>query len=64
MRHEINRIQRKDHNLWTYRINKICLSCYNDKKYTLKDRYLEITIEIRQIQIERKKKKEYRKLLL
>ena len=34
------------------------------KKYTLKDRYLEITIEIRQIQIEWKKKKEYRKLLL
>ena len=34
------------------------------KKHTLKDRYLEITIETRQIQIEIKKKKEYRKLLL
>ena len=33
------RIQRKDHDIRTYRINKISLSFYDDKKYTLEHRY-------------------------
>ena len=33
MRDEINRTQRKDHNIESHRINKIS---YNDKKHTLK----------------------------
>ena len=33
IRHEINRIQGKDHDIGFDRINKISLSSYNDKKY-------------------------------
>ena len=32
IRHKTNRIQRKDHNVKSYKINKIYLSTYNDKK--------------------------------
>ena len=39
MRHEMNRIQGKYHNIKSYRISKISLSSHNDKKYVLKDRY-------------------------
>ena len=39
MRYEMNRIQSKDHNIGTYRINKISLPCYSDKKHILKDGY-------------------------
>ena len=39
MRHEMNRIQNKDHNIGFYRINKISLSSYNDKTYILEDGY-------------------------
>ena len=39
MRQEMNRIQSKDHNLGSYRINKISLSSYDDKKHILKDGY-------------------------
>ena len=38
-RHEINRILGKDDNIGTYKINKISLSSYSDKKYILQDRY-------------------------
>ena len=38
MRHEINRIQSKDHILGSYRINESTLPSYVDKKYILKDR--------------------------
>ena len=34
IRHEMNRIQSKCHNIGSYRINKISLSSYDDKKYT------------------------------
>ena len=34
MRHEMNRIPTKDHNIGTYRINKISLPCYDNKKHT------------------------------
>lgn len=33
----MNRTQSKDHNVWTYRINKTSLSCYNNKKYIIED---------------------------
>ena len=39
MRQEMNRIQSKDHNVGSYRINKISLSSYDDKKHILKDGY-------------------------
>ena len=32
MRHEINKIQSKNHNIGTYRSNKMYFSCYDDKK--------------------------------
>ena len=31
LRHSINRIQSKDHRIETYEINKISLSCFDDK---------------------------------
>ena len=37
IRHKIKRIQSKKHKLGTYEINKISLSCFNDKKYVLDD---------------------------
>ena len=36
---ELNSIQSKDHNIWTYRVIKISLSCYNDKKHILEHGY-------------------------
>ena len=33
MRHEINRIQSRDRNIESYRINKTSLSSYDDQKY-------------------------------
>ena len=33
VRHSINRIQSKDHKIETYEINKISLSCFDDKIY-------------------------------
>ena len=39
MNHEMNRIQSKNHNKGNCRINKVSLSCYNDKKYILQDGY-------------------------
>ena len=34
----MNRIQRKDQNKGSYRINEISLPCYNDERSILKDR--------------------------
>ena len=39
MRHEMNSIQSKDHNLVLYRINKVSLSSYKEKKCILNDGY-------------------------
>ena len=39
MRHEMNRIQSKGHNIESYRINNFFLSSYYDKKYVLADEY-------------------------
>ena len=33
LRHSINRIQNKDHRIGTYDINKISLSCFDDKTH-------------------------------
>ena len=39
MRQEMNKIQSKDQNIGSYKINKVSLSPYNDKRYILKDGY-------------------------
>ena len=35
IRHKMKRIQSKKHKLGTYEIDKISLSCFNDKRYGL-----------------------------
>ena len=35
VRHKMKRIQSKKHKLGTYKIDKISLSCFNDKRYVL-----------------------------
>ena len=37
MRHKMRRIQSKKHKLGTYEINKISLSCFDDKRFVLDD---------------------------
>ena len=37
IRHKMKRIQSKKYKLGTYEINKISLSCFNDKRYVLDD---------------------------
>ena len=37
IRHKMKRIQAKKHKIGTYEINKIYLSCFDDKKYILDD---------------------------
>ena len=39
LRHSINRIQSKDHKIVTYEINKISLSCFDDKIYIQNNGY-------------------------
>ena len=36
--HKMKRIQSKKHKLGTYEIDKISLSCFDDKRYVLDDR--------------------------
>ena len=38
IRHKMKRIQSKKHELGTYEIDKISLSCFNNKRYVLDDR--------------------------
>ena len=35
----MNRIQRRDYRTWTYAIEKISLSCFDDKMYILNNGY-------------------------
>ena len=35
VRHKMKRIQGRLHNVGTYDLNKISLSCFNDKRYVL-----------------------------
>ena len=37
IRHKMKRIQSKKHKLGTYEINKMSLSCFDDKSYVLDD---------------------------
>ena len=37
IRHKMKRIQSKKHKLETYEIDKISLSCFDDKRYVLDD---------------------------
>ena len=37
LRHKMRRIQTKKHKLGTYEINKISLSCFDDKRFVLDD---------------------------
>ena len=39
LRHSMNSIQSKDHKIGTYEINKISLSCFDDKIYIQNNRY-------------------------
>ena len=39
MRHSVNRIQSKDHRIGTHEINKISLSCFDDKIYIQNNGY-------------------------
>ena len=39
IRHSVNRIQSKDHKIGTYEINKISLSCFDDKIYIQNNEY-------------------------
>ena len=38
VRHKIKRIQGKKHKIGTYEINKMSLSCFDDKRFVLDDR--------------------------
>ena len=37
IKHKMKRIQSKEHKLGTYQIDKISLSCFEDKRYVLDD---------------------------
>ena len=37
LRHKMRRIQSKKHKMETYEINKISLSCFDDKRFVLND---------------------------
>ena len=37
VRHKMKRIQSKKHKIGTYKINKISLSCFDDKRFVLDD---------------------------
>ena len=37
LRHKMRRIQGKKHKMGTYKINKISLSCFDDKRFVLDD---------------------------
>ena len=44
IRHPRNRIQSKDHRIGTYKINKISLSCFDDKIYIQNNEYDELAL--------------------
>lgn len=39
IKHEINRTQNKNHNIVTYRVKNVSLSCYDGKRYILESGY-------------------------
>ena len=40
--HSMNRIQSKNHKIEIYELNKISLSCFDDRRYILNNRYDEL----------------------
>ena len=42
----MKRIQSKKHTLGTYEINKISLSCFDDKRYVLDDKIINIVLRV------------------
>ena len=40
IRHKMKRIQSKKHKLGTYEIDEISLSCFDNKRYVLDDRFI------------------------
>ena len=47
LRHTMRRIRSKNHNLGTYETNKRSSSCFDDKRYTLKNRTNTLTCGIK-----------------
>ena len=43
MRHKMRRIQAKKHKVGTYKIDKISLTCFDDKRFILKDGFHTLT---------------------
>ena len=44
LRHSMNRMQSKNHRIGTYEINKISLSCFDDKMHILNNGYDGLTL--------------------
>ena len=44
LKHSMNRIQNKDHIIGTYEINKLALSCFDDKVYIQNNGYDELAL--------------------
>ena len=42
----MKRIQSKKHTLGTYEIDKISLSCFDDKRYVLDDKIIKIVLRV------------------
>lgn len=47
LRYSLNRIQNKNHKRGTSEINKVSLSCFDDKLYVLTNRYNQLLLVIR-----------------
>ena len=45
LRHSMNRVQSKNHKIGSYKINKISLSCFDDKIYILNNGYSGLALE-------------------
>ena len=56
MRHKMRRIQAKKHKVGTYKIDKISLTCFDDKRFILKDGFHTLTYFHKGL---RKKKKKF-----
>ena len=54
IRHKMKRIESKKHKLGTYEIGKICLSCFDDKRYVLDDGICTFTRIVSQVIIIKK----------
>ena len=44
LKHSINRIQSKNHRIGTHEINKISLSCFDDKIYIKNNGYIRLAL--------------------